>query len=208
MHEMKLVQMLQLGRQMEQQLMCISRHLLNLPSVISDLASGCQNHAEVSFHERHSSVLIHPGRAQIILQPRQEIIPGINHNVTGQVLQGLLHAANGDVERRLVSVLPRLMRSILMGNTLATTTMVTIEELLMERSRARGPASHPTSAKTTSRWAEGRKTVGTTTSIGRVHPSIFKITRGTRWTIVGKPRMVSVTGQGWELFIRANLPSR
>src|SRR5258706_1659817 len=61
--EMKLVQMLQLGCQMERQLMRIPRHLLNLTTVISNPISSSQRLAEVSLYERHRLVLIHSGRA-------------------------------------------------------------------------------------------------------------------------------------------------
>src|SRR5258706_2137775 len=68
-HELKPVQMLQFGCQMERQLMRISRHLLNLSVIISNLGGGCQLLAKVSLNERHRGVLVHSRSALVVLKP-------------------------------------------------------------------------------------------------------------------------------------------
>src|SRR5258706_3112307 len=67
--ELKIVQMFQLGRQVERQLVCIPRQLLNLSSVVSNTSSSCQCLAKVSLNKRHGSVLIYARCALVILQP-------------------------------------------------------------------------------------------------------------------------------------------
>src|SRR5258706_676086 len=100
--------------------MRVARQILNLTLIISKPSGSRQCYAKTSFNERNRRSLIHTRGLLVILQPGQEIIPGINRDVPGQVLQGLLHVGNGDVKWGLVSIVPSVMRDITLCSALAT----------------------------------------------------------------------------------------
>src|SRR5258706_13928889 len=105
------------------------------------------------------------------------------------------------------------MRNVTVDNASASTAKVIIEELLSERGWARGMATRPSSASTTSSQTESWKTAVPTAVMRRILPGILKVPGRARvyrsaGTIVRETRRVSesVTGQWREIPIRSNLP--
>src|SRR5258706_4158139 len=162
--------------------MRITGQLFNLPAIISSTSGSQQNYIKTGLHERHGGGLLHARGVLVVLQPRQEVVPCVNSYRTGQVFQRLFHVSNGDIERRLVSILPGHMGDITADSATAATA-ITIEILWTEGGRARGTRTPAAPARTstirTKRWESAVTTTaagGSTTAVRRVQTSVFKVT--------------------------------
>src|SRR5258706_761935 len=163
--------------------MGVAGHLLDLPAVVSSPIGSRQHNVEVSLNEWHGGVFLHSRGVLVVLQPGQKVVPGVDGNIPGQVLQGLFNISDGNIEGRLVSILPSLMRDIAAGSASAPAARVTAKILWAEWGRARGTRTPTTSASTSTIWAERREPAVTTTAVEgssaavrRDHTPVFKVT--------------------------------
>src|SRR5258706_12487953 len=181
--ELELIQELQFRREVERQFMGVAGHLLDLPAVVSGPISSRQHNVEVSLNEWHGGILLHTRSVLVVLQPGQEVVPGVNSDIPRQVLQGLLHIGDGNIEGGLVSVFPGLMGNIMPGRASASAALVTLKILWTEGGRARGACTSTASASTSTVRTKRRKPAVSTTAavsssstVRRVHTPVFKVT--------------------------------
>src|SRR5258706_6542873 len=116
--------------------MRVTGQLLNLPAVVSSSSGSQQDHVKMGLQERHGGGFFHARGALVVLQPRQKVVPHVNSDRTGQILQRFFHVSNSDIKRGLVSILPCHMGDITADNATAATA-ITIEILWTEGGRAR-----------------------------------------------------------------------
>src|SRR5258706_9707520 len=162
--------------------MRVTSELLNLPVVVSSSSGSQQDQVETSLQERHGGGLLHAGGALVVLQPGQKVVPCVNSNRTGQILQRLLHVSNGDIERGLVSILPCFMGDITADNA-TTATAIAIKILWTEGGWARDTRAPAAPARSsTIRTKRGEPAVTTTAAgsssaaVRGVQAPVFKVT--------------------------------